>query len=90
MKSYRAKTIENDEVSLGNISEYNGYKTLYEFKKRQSPYVVKMVEDLDDSWFIYVIWYKKRSGDIISNRMITKKDLDTKLHFLDMDGWVKI
>lgn len=79
------KNIKKDKVE--NISEYNKHKEYCTLTKPKSYQSVKIVEDLNDSWFLYVITYKTKSGEITDTSMIIGSDYASRLDHLKQVGW---
>jgi hypothetical protein len=69
------------------IKEYSKHKILCEFKKKKSAYSGIIVEDLNDPWFCYAIWYKTKSGEIGTNSMFIKGDYDQWIRAFEIDGF---
>ena len=70
-----------------NIINYEKNKELYHLTKKRSSHSIKLVEDIDDKWFVYVLEYKTKSGEILHNSMIIAKDIDTWLSHLQHSGY---
>jgi hypothetical protein len=61
----------------GYISKYASYKKILHLKKTKSIFeVLFCTQDLEDEWLIDVIRFKPKTGEIIEDFMITKKDFD--------------
>jgi len=71
-----------------NIKDYSNYKILCTLTKPKSHNSKILIEDNKNSWFIYVISYNKKSGDIKNNEIIIKSDYDGWIKFLQNLGWI--
>lgn len=71
-----------------NIKDFNKHKELCTLSKPRSPHSIKIVEDINDSWFLYVLTYKNKSGDITDWSMIISSDYETRLRYLLQVGWI--
>lgn len=70
-----------------NIKDYNRHKVLYELTKNKALHNIMFVEDKNDDWFVYVLEYKKKSGEITDNSMILQSDCPTRLEHLKCCGY---
>ena len=77
-KKYIKKTARNIE----NIKDYSKHVILYELNKPRAINNIKFVEDINDNWFVYVLEYKKKTGEITNNSMIIASDVATRLNHL--------
>lgn len=71
----------------GNISQYKKHKLIARLKKTRSPHEILFSTSDPDGWFIDVIWYKKKTGEISDKSLIIKKDLDIWMRFQKSLGW---
>lgn len=78
---------KNKEYAVGNISDYSQNKILFNLAKKHSPYHIRIVEDINDSWFIHILKFKPRSGNIADTHFIIKPDLNTWLSHLKDQGY---
>lgn len=74
-------------MKIENISDYSSYKVLHQFTKKRSPRSVMIVTDHNDDWFVYVLEYKTKTGEITYNSMIIKPDLEVRLSSLNREGY---
>ncbi len=81
------KNIKKSEKIIENIKDYSNHKVLYELTKPKSYHVIRLVEDVNDDWFVYVLEYKKKSGEIINNSMIIASDVATRISHLQDYGY---
>jgi hypothetical protein len=90
MKNFRAKTVEQSRENIfpHNISGYDDHKLVCELSKKYSPNLIKVVEDNDDPWFLYVVTYKKNTGQIEDVSPIIRKDWPTHLKSLQNHGFI--
>jgi len=84
-KPFRAKTVK--EKSTENIKDFAKNKVLYTLEKPRSPQTIAFVEDKDDPWFVYVKYFKTKSGVITDSSMMIKSDIETLLIHLKRLGW---
>jgi hypothetical protein len=82
-KSWRAKTIK--EKSTENITDFSQNKVLYILRKPHVPHTIVFIEDKDDPWFVYVKYFKTKTGVISDSSMIIAGDVEIQLtHLLDL------
>lgn len=81
----RAKTISKKEKE--NIKDFSKDKQLYYLTKPHSPQSIIFVEDKEDPWFIYVKYYKTKTGEVVDSSMIIAKDAEDWLTHLQHVGW---
>ena len=84
-KPFRAKTVK--EKSIENIKDFSKNKILYALEKPHSPQSIVIVEDLNDPWFVYVKYFKTKSGVVTDSSMMIKSDIETLLIHLKRLGW---
>jgi hypothetical protein len=84
---YKKFTQKQKKITIENIKDYSEHKVLYELSKPKSPHLIKFVEDLNDNWFVYVLEYKKKTGEITDNSMIIAADVTTRLTHLQNCGY---
>lgn len=70
-----------------NIKDYKNHKVLYQLTKTKALHNIIFVEDKNDDWFVYVLEYKKKSGEITDNSMILQSDCLTRLEHLKCCGY---
>jgi hypothetical protein len=84
-KKTQAKTVK--EKSVENIKDFIDNKILYTLTKPHSPQTIAVIEDSKDPWFVYLKYYKTKSGVIADSSMIIAGDLETQLSHLQRLGW---
>jgi len=75
---------------MPNISEFKSYKLLHTLAKDKSNYKIAFMTNDKDNWFIEVIHYAGKNGNISNISTIIKQDMDTWLSFMISNGWVNI
>jgi len=70
------------------IGNYSKNKIVCSFYKVHSPYSAVIVDDVEDSWFKYVIFYKTKTGEVTEKYMIIEKDLDTWINAVKRSGFI--
>jgi hypothetical protein len=78
---------EKEQKQIENIKEYKEHKEICSLTKARSPHSIKIVEDINDSWFLYVLTYKNKSGDITDASMIIASDYESRATYLLDLGW---
>jgi hypothetical protein len=84
-KKFQAKTVK--EKTVENIKDFEKNKTLFTLTKPRSPQSIAVIEDLNDPWFVYITYYKTKSGIIADSSMIIAGDLETHVSHLQRLGW---
>ena len=72
---------------MPNISDYSNNKIICTFYKERSPNSIVIVDDVEDSWFKYVITYKTRSGKVEGAETIIESDLISRITFIEHSGY---
>jgi hypothetical protein len=62
-------------------------RRLYRMTKPRGHKIREYIEDPDDNWFIYVIEYKKKTGEWSDSSMIIQKDMCHRVDFDGRLGW---
>lgn len=70
-KGYKSKA--KDKTS---IEEFKNHRLLYRLKKKRSPLGMDFYIEKGEDWFIDVVTYRRKSGVITNESMITEKDLE--------------
>jgi len=75
-----------------HISEFgDSFKKLYKLAKPRSPlYIELMTDDLPDEWLIDVVKYRKKSGIVTDNFLITQKEIPQWLIWLEKEGFIQL
>jgi hypothetical protein len=66
---------------LGNL--------IFTLKKTGAKSYYKIYEDIDDPWFIYVLYIDKKTNSVKRNSMMIAKDIPSYLELLRKDNWVE-
>jgi len=72
-----------------NIKYYKNYKKIALYEKPKSPYQILFTTNDPEGWFIEVIHYKKKSGEISDISHIIEKDLSKWMEWKETNGWIK-
>ena len=76
---------------MANISKYKDFEVLFTLSKPKSPIgVLFCTEDLPDKWLIEMVEYKKKTGEITYDVMITSKDLKRWESYYQENGYEKV
>jgi hypothetical protein len=84
-KKFKAKKVK--EKITENIKDFSENKVLYTLTKSHSPQTIVFIEDKEDPWFVYVKYFKTKTGTIVYSSMIIAGDLETQLSHLQRLGW---
>jgi hypothetical protein len=77
------------KINTENIKDFLLYKQLYLLTKLRSPLSVIFIEDKEDPWFIYVKYFKTKTGEITNSSMIIKPDIYTWLKSIKNNGYIE-
>ena len=83
-------TTPKQKPSLGTLKDFSKNKVLYDLVKPRSQTSIRFVEDDEDPWFVNVLTYKVKTGEIVDNNYIIAKDIDTWLSHLSSMGYVNV
>lgn len=72
---------------MRNISQYDNYKELFTLKRNRSGSRMLFCTNDKAEWFIDVIEYKSKSGEISDSYTIIKSDLEKFRKFNEKNGW---
>ena len=75
------------EKNKENIKDYSKNKILCKLVKPRAIYEIIIVEKLDDPWFLYVISYKPKTGEIMDISMIVSTDVNDRINHLKHVGY---
>jgi hypothetical protein len=70
-----------------NISDFKNFKKLYRFTKPRSPLCIELMIDAVDGWFINIVKYKKKTGEVTDNFNILEKEIDMWVIKYKEAGW---
>jgi len=84
---FKAKTVKEENITE-NVSVYAENKVLYTFDKPRSPITVKFFEDKNDSWIVYVVMFKTKSGIITDTSIIIADDVETRKKSIERMGFI--
>jgi len=87
MANYYKKEVEK---IVKNISEFSDYKEIAKFTKPRSPRSLIFLTKDPEEWFIDVIYYKTKSGEVIKENCIIAKDLSDWFRWKEGLGWEKV
>ena len=70
------------------IEDFKDYKKYLKLTKKRSPLTVEfMSDDFPDEWLVTVVRYKSKTGIVVDNYMIIRKDFDRHLELFKADGY---
>jgi hypothetical protein len=87
---YKSNKPIKKKENLGNIKDFTENKKLYSLTKVRSPLSIVFIEDKEDPWFIYVKYYKTKSGEITDSSMIIRADIDDWLKAIKNSGYEEV
>jgi len=70
-----------------NISGFSAYKEIMRMKKKKSPHSVIFCTNDPDGWFINCVEYRTKSGVVMHDDCIIKKDLQEWIGWHKNIGW---
>ena len=70
-----------------NITNFTKNKELFHLTKKRSPRAIKFMEDIADKWFVHVVEYKNKSGEIVNTSLIIAGDIEGWVTHLKNTGW---
>lgn len=74
-----------------NLSDFSNYKTIAKFENPKSTIGKILLTNDPDEWFISVVSYKKKSGEIIEDSgWINPNNLESRIRWWATLGWNKI
>ena len=74
----------------GNVSQYKENPILLRMEKPKSPLSVCFFQSLEDDFFVNVVRFKTKSGEISYDSMIIKPDFDQFVRSYERDGFSKV
>lgn len=86
-KNWKAKTVEKKEKE--HISKYENNKILHTLTKKHSPQTVVFIEDEEDPWFVYCVYYQTKTGVINDDMMLIAKEVPDWVGYLIRLGYVE-
>jgi len=78
---------KKERPNHGNLTDFAKNKVLHELVKPRAQNAIRFVQDLEDPWFVYVLTYKPKTGEITDNNFIIAKDVATWLSHLSSMGY---
>jgi hypothetical protein len=81
------KFTKSKKQSTENITDFSKSKHLFLLTKKRSPLSILFIEYDADPWFVFVKYFKNKTGEITDSNMIIKIDCETWLKHLIRLGY---
>jgi len=82
----RAKTVHSENEK---ISDFKNHVSIATYTKPRSANSIKVVQDIDEPTFLYVLTYRTKTGLIVETNMIVDKDFQTWDKLIKSTGFIK-
>jgi hypothetical protein len=73
--------------STENITDFSKSKHLFLLTKIRSPLSIAFIEYDEDPWFVFVKYFKNKTGEITDSSMIIKTDCENRVRHLISLGY---
>jgi hypothetical protein len=75
---------------MQNIKHYKTNKLIYTLQKPKSKNLVSFYYDKEDNWFIDIVEYSNKTGDIKNTSTIVQSTLEQTVNFYKGHGYEQI